>query len=302
MLYVDARVCGTDLAAGMLGALDEGLLQQVLCQEDSGAGRAPQTASQRTLAVLTRVLAAHQAAGLYLCLVVDEARLALTGVQGELLGDAGLLLQRLLQLTQQSRAMNVLLVATEHNFPARLSQGGSLPSSSLTDIIAASEVPPGSMRQLLQQQWGLGPRLSDVLLAYCGGHVHTAGRALAKLSVLLDCFRVQELAPQGAAEDIARCLEGAQQQGPAAAAGGDCMLRVLRELAERGFAPVAHEGRASVQAIERACLGGMVCASAIAPGLPREVRGGGRGGLVPASHFLRHLIAEALHLFQQQRV
>jgi hypothetical protein len=113
-----------------------------------------------------------------------------------------------------------------------------------------------------------------------------AARALHKLSGRLDTFRVEELAPDGAGAAIARCLEEEEHQG---------MRQVLADLASRGFAPVAHEGSACAQALARANLGGLVSASATAPGLPAEARRGAELGLVAASHFTRHLIAKALH-------
>jgi hypothetical protein len=58
---------------------------------------------------------------------------------------------------------------------------------------------------------------------------------------------------------------------------------------------VAHEGNACAQVLARANLGGLVSASAVAPGLPAEARSQAAYGVVAASHFTRHLIAKALH-------
>ena len=250
----------------------------------------PLTVMQRNLAMLTRVVAAYNTKGLYLCLIVDEANLTfpmppapsaaatttlLPPEEQRALLDTKLLLEGLVQLTKQANAINVLLVSSEYAYPYRLRHGSFFTTSNLSDIFIASEVPPASMRQLLQGKWGLGPRLSDVLLAYCG-----------KLSGRLDTFRVEELAPDGAGGAIARCLEEGEHQG---------MRQVLADLASRGFAPVAHEGSACAQALARANLGGLVSASATALGLPAGARGGAELGVVAASHFMRHLIAKALH-------
>lgn len=192
-----------------------------------------------------------------------------------------------MQLTKQTSAINVLLVTSEYAYPYRLRHNDFLAPSNLSELFIAGEVPPAPMRALLTAKWGLGPRLSDVLLAYCGGHVHMAANALNLLSQRLDAFRVEELAPEGEAEAIARCLE----EGPSG------MRQVLADLASRGFAPVAHEGSACAQALARANLGGLVSASAAAPGLPAEARSRAAYGVVAASHFTRHLIAKALHLY-----
>jgi hypothetical protein len=203
------------------------------------------------------------------------------------LSDTRLLLERLVLLTKQSRRMNALLVSSEHAYPYRLRHDSFFSTSNLTELFIASEVPPAPMRALLTAKWGLGPRLSDVLLAYCGGHVHTAANALRLLSKRLDSFRVEEFAPEGEAGGIVRSLE----EGPSG------MRQVLADLASRGFAPVAHEGDACAQALARDSLGGLVGASAAAPGLPAEARAGSDFCVVAASHFTRHLIAKALHLY-----
>ena len=254
---------------------------------------------QRNLAALTRVVAAHAAKGLYLCLIVDEANLALPMPPAPSaaaapplppeaqrnLQDTKQLLERLVQLTKQTSAINVLLVTSEYAYPYRLRHGGFFSPSNLSEVFIASEVPPAPMRALLTAKWGLGPCLSDVLLAYCGGHVHLAANALALLSQRLDTFRVEELAPEGDLGAIAWCLEE----------GGGAMERMLRQLAGSGFAPVAYEGDACAQALARANLGGLVGTSAAAPGLPAELRAGSNFGVVAASHFTRHLIVKALH-------
>jgi hypothetical protein len=191
------------------------------------------------------------------------------------------------QLTKQTSAINVLLVTSEYAYPYRLRHDSFFSTSNLTELFIASEVPPAPMRALLTAKWGLGPRLSDVLLAYCGGHVHIAANALKLLSKRLDSFRVDEFAPEGEAGAIVRSLE----EGPSG------MRQVLTDLASRGFAPVAHEGNACAQVLARANLGGLVSASAVAPGLPAEARSQAAYGVVAASHFTRHLIANALHLY-----
>ena len=193
--------------------------------------------------------------------------------------------------------MNALIVSSEYAYPYRLRHDNFFTTSNLTDVFVASEVPPAKMRALLRDGWGLGPRLSDVFLGFFGGHVHMASHALAKLSTRLDTFRVEELAPDGAAGAIARCLEGAVLGGGgsgAAAPEPAAMERMLQAMAARGFAPCAHEGDPCAQALSLANLGGLVTASATAPGLAEAVRGSEECGLVPSSHFLRHQIAKAL--------
>ena len=318
VLHVDARVCGADLAAGLCEALGEaaqGVLSSCLLQGQRRAQAlglpAPQSTALLSLeALLPLVADMFRSRGAYLCLVIDEANLALAvppapgapppplPEQQRLLAGTRQLLERLVQLTKQSRAMNVLLVPSEHDFPHRLRRDNFFPTANLTGVFIASEVPPAKMRALLREGWGLGPRLSDVFLGFFGGHVHMASNALAKLCTRLDTFRVEELAPHGAAGAIARCLEGASQggggSGAAAAPEPAAMERMLQAMTARGFAPCAHEGDPCAQALSLANLGGLVTASATAPGLAEAVRGSEECGLVPSSHFLRHQIAKAL--------
>jgi hypothetical protein len=134
------------------------------------------------------------------------------------------------------------------------------------------------MQALLRGAWDLGPRLSDVFLAFYGGHVHMAAEALPRLAGDLDLFDCEEVAPDGAAGAIARCLESDDAAGR--------MRGMLRAVALRGFAPVPHEGSACAQALSQANLGGLVKTSATVVGLPEELRGGAEYGVVPASHFM----------------
>jgi hypothetical protein len=184
--------------------------------------------------------------------------------QGQL-ADTQQLLEKLVQLTKQTRAMNVLLVSSEYAYPHRLRHDNFFTTANLTDVLVASEVPPGKMRALLRDGWGLGPRLSDVFLAFFGGHVHMASRALAKLCARRDTFRVEEVAPEGAAGATARCLEDAQ--------GSSAMAGALEALAVRGFAPCAHEGDPCAQALSLANVGGLITASSTALGLSEALRG-----------------------------
>jgi hypothetical protein len=256
---------------------------------------APLTPSQRSAEMLSQVVELAEAQGLYICLVVDEATLAfptppsqppagaaapapLSSERQRLLHDTRLLLQRLVLLTKQSRRMSALLVTSEHAFPYHLRHEGFFNTANLTGTLFAGEVPPERMQSLLREAWGLGPRLSDVFLAFYGGHVHMASEALPRLAGSLDLFDCEEVAPDGAAGAIARCLEADDAAGT--------MRGMLRAMALQGFAPVGHEGNACAQALSRASLGGLVKTSATVVGLPHELRAGESYGVVPASHFM----------------
>jgi hypothetical protein len=263
---------------------------------------APLTPMQRNMEALSRVVELAEAQGLYVCLVVDEANLAFPTPPGaspgdsaplsldgaRLLSDTQLLLERLVLLTKQTRRLNVLIVTSEYSFPYRLQHNNFFNTDNLTDTFFAGEVPPAAMRALLQEAWGVGPRLSDVMLAYFGGHVYLASRALRKLAVSLDGFTCESVAPQLASHSLSVCLQPREDAAP--------MEAMLRALAAQGFAPVENASDACAQRLSRANLGGLVATASTVVGLPEALLRGGAGyGVVPASHFTRHLIVKALH-------
>jgi hypothetical protein len=245
---------------------------------------------QRNIAMLSKVVELAQAQGLLVCLVVDEANLALptppnsprdrallSPEKERLLMDTQVLLERLVLLTKQSNRMNALIVTSEYSFPYRLEHGGFFNTSNFTQSFFAGVVPPPEMRALLQEGWGMGPRLTDIFLAFYGGHVHMASRALTRLGNKLDKFDCESVAPELASHHISVCLRS-PESGP--------MAEMLRALAERGFAPVKDADNACAQMLSQANLGGLVRTSATVVGLPEELRTGAEYGVVPASHFL----------------
>ena len=158
--------------------------------------------------LVDRVLKLVEDNNMYLCLIIDEGNLALPTPQqpGSTplserkqrgLEETQALLNRLVQLTKESRRMNVLLAVSEYGYPYRLRAGGFFNVNNITKVIFAGEVPPADMRVLLLERWNLGPRLADVFLAYYGGHVHMASQALAELANTRDAFDCESVAAPG---------------------------------------------------------------------------------------------------------
>ena len=301
LLYVDARSCGRNLAAGVQAAveraeylqkqehlLDAASVVSAAQQPETHLGTAAAPSVEQCMNLIAQLAALLQRQGHCLCLIVDEANLAfptpldtlLRPQAQEQLEDTQRLLQKLVQLTKQSNAMNVLLVCSEHAFPDRLRHGGFFNTANLTEVMFAGEVPPAAMRQLLLHSWGLGPRLADVFLAYYGGHVLMAGQALASLACRLDAFHCECVEPLGLQRDLARSLKG-----ESAEAGGP-MTAMLRALAEHGFAPVQRNGGEQVQALALANVGGLVTTSSTVVGLAQGLSGRASYGLVPSSNFV----------------
>ena len=247
------------------------------------------TVMEANMEMLVKVVELAEAQGLYICLVIDEANLALPTPPAQqqqqqqplppderrVLSDTRLLLERLVQLTKQSNRMNALIVTSEYSFPYRLQHDNFFNTSNLTRTLFAGEVPPADMRALLRA-WGLGPRLCDVFLAFYGGHVHLAAQALALLEEQQDLFRCDAVAPLGVRSALGTCLQ--ESRGPEMAA-------MLRAMAAQGFAPVSSVGDACAQALSQASVGGLVVTSATVVGLPEGLREGARFGCVPSSNF-----------------
>lgn len=248
------------------------------------------TVMEANLEMLDRVVTLARKQRLYLCLVVDEVNLAfptphhqtrLTPDEQRMLSETKMLLERLVMLTKQSRSMNVLLVSSEYSYPYRLRHENFFNTSNLTATLFAGEVPPADMRTLLRDTWDLGPRLSDVFLAFYGGHIHMASQALHKLASHLDDFKCFSVAPDGAAGATAAALGSGNSSNERIKARD-----LLRSVAQRGFAPVSEEGDSSAQALARANLGGLVKCESLVVGLPESVRGDSSFGFVPSSQFL----------------
>jgi hypothetical protein len=304
----DSREEGTSSSSHVTSAILSAKLKGIAVEARLRLAE-PLTPMQRNLEMLSSVVELAEAQGLHICLVVDEANLAFPTPPGlhsesappplsldwERLRDAQLLLERIVLLTKQSRKMNALIVSSEYGYPYRLRHENFFNTTNLTANIFAGEVPPADMRALLRDVWELGPRLSDVFLAFYGGHVHMASQALPELAAQLDGFKCERVAPDGALGAIVAALgsSSSSAEGRGAAA-------LLRSAAQCGFARVQQEGDASAQALARANLGGLVKAQGLVVGLPESVRGEANFGFVPSSHFLRHLIARELYYAERK--
>jgi len=76
------------------------------------------------------------------------------------------LLNKLVELTTESRRINVLLAVSSIGYPYRLRAGGVFNMSTITDVIFAGEVSPADMRVLLQEKLDTWARaFTDVFLA-----------------------------------------------------------------------------------------------------------------------------------------
>lgn len=300
IVYVDARTFGMHLSAGIMEALsDEDIMiihGTLEAHVDTHSAHVVEN-----MALLSRLCDLMEFKGLYLCLIIDEASLTFpTPPRGDTATqeqptitqtqmDTQALLGKIVHLTKQKRKMNCLLVSSEHGYPTRLQHGRFFNTSNFTRVLFAGEVPPAAMRTLLEGEWGLGPRLSDVFLGFYGGHVHMVSQALDGLERGLDDFKFGDVVPGGASGAIASCIHEA---GP----DTDAMLAVLGGMAGQGFAAVPFPMDARAQALARENVGGLVqTEGSVVVGVPESTMRGAEYGVVPTSHFMRHLIARALY-------
>jgi hypothetical protein len=332
LLYVDARSCGGDLAAGLVAALQKDTSEQQRLQGPAYSSRQAQAdqpavndtlpaaksvslelsfkgasvgsqlefsgtttcIADQSIALLAKVLEVAMAQGYFLCLILDEANLFFpappdpsSALPAPSLSAAQLSAQRqlekLVELTKQNRQMNVLLVSSEYAYPYRLRHGHFFNSTNLTETLFAGEVPPAAMRELLQQRWGLGPRLADVFLAFYGGHVHMASRALAKLSKQLDRFDCEEVSPDGVLAPIVDCI---LSESSSSSSSSSPMISMLRTLAQQGFAPVDSMVNVQAKTLSFSNVGGLVKTRSTVVGLPQSLRRDADFGVVPSSQFV----------------
>ena len=183
--------------------------------------------------------------------------------------------------------MNVLLAASEHAEPFRLSELG-FNTEHMTKVVVACEVPPADMRALLSSRWGCGPALAEGLMALYGGHVYRTHLALGDLAREGAAFEAIGGASPAAIDGVAACLAAARS-GEAPMAGLEAMLR---SLATHGHVALLSRSDPRARLVSMHNVGGVVSRGASAPGVPHEAwQSGARVTLVAASHSTRLLLA-----------
>ena len=139
------------------------------------------------------------------------------------------------------------------------------------------------MYKLLTTQWGVGEHLALALIDHYGGHIWDTYLALKELKLKRDAFFAMDQQP---GQGVLKCLkwEGDKEQ----------MKRALRQLAEDGFFPLADQHDPIAEVISKYDVGGVVQRRSTTIGLPSDVWGEHRIGLVPSKQSTRLAIAEML--------
>ena len=155
------------------------------------------------------------------------------------------------------------------------------------NVVVAGEVPPNSMRKLLKERWGMGPRLTSLCLAAYGGHIHYTAMAISKLSLRKEDFSANMVYPIDVKDGIDACI-AAEGKHPG-------MLTLLHNLAVFGFAEIENSDNPRAQMLVKLNVAGYVNNGSFVVGLPASVwQKGATSGLVPASQEVRLMIGAAL--------
>ena len=221
------------------------------------------------------------------CIIVDEANVAFSEKSPEGKERAQSVLRLFTALTKETSMLNVLLASSEYGYPYRMKNELKFNLANIGETIFAGEVPPGRMRELLVEKWGLGPGLSERCLAAYGGHIHYTAKALSKLSLYKQDFAAEDVCPPIVYSGIVECLE-AEAEHPG-------MTDLLRKVAVSGFAPIEKIDDPRADMMVKKNVAGFVVKGSLVVGLPRSVWGcGAKYGLIPASQQVRLMIGEVL--------
>jgi len=248
-----------------------------------------------------------QAAGLTPSLIIDEANIVFSPEVSKTM-EANVVVKRnravlnlLTSMTKEKQLLNVILVSSEEGYPYKLRDDYKFNLQNVDGpIIHAGEVPPKAMRELLMNEWGLGSQLAAGLLAVNGGHVRQASNILEDLAVERAGFSADECPQKGMFAGIYNCSNEGEAKHPG-------MKKLMRQLGEDGFAPIADPTDIRARWLAERGLAGLVTNERLmAVGLPPDVweSAGARYpirfwkrrilqhhyGLVPSSQMARLLI------------
>jgi len=256
---------------------------------------------------MTLFVESAQAAGLTPSLIVDEANLVFSPEDSETM-EAKVIAERnravlnlLTSMTKEGNKLNVILVTSEEGYPYKLRDDLKFKLQNVDGVVIhAGEVPPKAMRELLVNEWGVGSHLAAGLLAVNGGHVRQASNILEDLTDTRDGFSADQCPQKGVLAGIYNCSNEGDKKNPG-------MKKLMRELGEDGFAPIADPTDIRARWLAEQGLAGLVSRERLkAVGLPADVweSAGARypirfwkrcsltheHGLVPSSQMARMLI------------
>ena len=307
ILYIDARRSGADLMTGIVQALTPkdwqwlkslfGFAEVAANHFVPGSGRIIAAGNKlltvspdvTPVALIKAFVDKHNNNGNTPCIIIDEANLALPDDDREAQKQTMDVLELFTKLTKQEKKMNVLLATSEHAEPHRLRQLG-FNTSNFTENILAGEIPPKHILDLLIRL-GVGNNLATWLVGVYGGHLWTVYQAVSALETYKQTFEPMQVLPN-ISSSVAMCLEDEQRNVD----GTKGTREILQQLAETGFAPLEHDldPRAKRLTMSLDNIAGTVSMSSVTVGIPPQLWGNSRSGLIPATQFARLIIARTL--------
>jgi hypothetical protein len=256
---------------------------------------------------ITLFVQSAEAAGLTPSLIIDEANLVFSPEDSETM-EAKVIAERnravlnlLTSMTKEGNKLNVILVTSEEGYPYKLRDDLKFKLQNVDGVVIhAGEVPPKAMRELLVNEWGVGSHLAAGLLAVNGGHVRQASNILEDLARTRDGFSADQCPQKGLLAGIYNCSNEGEKKHSG-------MKKLMRQLGEDGFAPIADPTDVRARWLSEQGLAGLITNERlVAVGLPPEVweSAGARypirfwkrrsltheHGLVPSSQMARMLI------------
>ena len=120
-------------------------------------------------------------------LIVDEANVALPGLDNVPNAAAKSALTAITKWTKQTNLASVMLISSDFDYPFRLLAGG-LDLSTISKVIVIGEVPEVPMLKMLTDDWGMDTDLAEMFYNYFGGDTFTTKKAVDSLMEKKDNF------------------------------------------------------------------------------------------------------------------
>ena len=120
-------------------------------------------------------------------LIVDEANVALPGLDNIPNAAAKSALTAITKWTKQTNLASVMLISSDFDYPFRLLAGG-LDLSTISKVIVIGEVPEVPMLKMLTDDWGMDTDLAEMFYNYFGGDTFTTKKAVDSLMEKKDNF------------------------------------------------------------------------------------------------------------------
>lgn len=233
-------------------------------------------------------------------LVIDAADCILYAPDAEARQRVLGLLSVLTRVSEQQKALRIVLATSEHALLFRLRALG-YDTGHISKTFVVGEVPPGVMHELLTQAWGCGPNLARMMLLMYGGHVMHASYAMCRLN---ETYRDRGALVGCAA--LGTCIGGPSEclskvsftdAGVPSKQHEEFRKRVetvLRALVTDGYVPLDSEEDKVAEVVSAAHVGFVAPVEAVAALLPP----GALQALTPSGKPLKHVLVLGCHFMR----